>query len=234
MSEQPPAKKAKSGRAITHVLAIDVETSGGNVLNNFMPEFAAAFWRIGDRTPTATFYRCLAQPAGCEWSPDTMAQFWTNLEKGFDGKTPLEALRERQTVHAPLADPIVAMHDFVAWARGLEAAKAADEEIIIVSDTTGFDAQWISVYLARAGYDALETLMGQYRPLRDTNSFYFGMGRKMRKWGSEGVALEALGLTELPDWVKAYAHNHDPQSDANEIAATASFILAQLEPVEPA
>ncbi len=78
-------------------------------------------------------------------------------------------------------------------ARGLEAAKAAGEEIIIVSDTTGFDAQWLSVYLARAGYDALETLLGQYRPLRDTNSFYFGVGRKMHKWGSEGVALEALG-----------------------------------------
>lgn len=230
MSEQPQ-KKAKSGRAITHVLAIDVETTGGNVLKNWMPEFAAVFWRIGDRMPTATFYRCLAQPADTEWSPATLAQFWNNLDSGFDGKTPLEALRERQATHTPLADPVHAMDQFVAWARALEDAKAVDEEIIIVSDTTGFDAQWLSVYLARAGYDALETLFGQYRPLRDTNSFYFGMGRKMRKWGSEGVALAALGLTELPDWVKQFAHNHDPLSDANEIAATASFILALAEPV---
>lgn len=229
MSEQPQ-KKAKMGRSITHVLAIDVEASGGNVLENWMPEFAAAFWRIGDQKPTATFYRCLAQPAGCTWSPQSMVQFWTNLDKGFDGKTPLEALRDRQAMHEPLADPVQAMHDFVAWARGLEAAKAADEEIILATDTTGFDLSWIAVYLARAGYDGPESLFGQYRPARDTNSFYFGMGRKMRKWGSEGVALEALGLTELPAWVKQYAHNHDPQSDANEIAATASYILALAEP----
>jgi hypothetical protein len=237
MSESPekveptteqPKKKAKSGRGITHLLAVDVETAGANVLDNWMPEFAASFWRIGDRAPTATFYRCLAQPPGCGWAPETMSQFWTNPEKGFDGKTPLMALAERQAKHSPLCDPIGAMHEFVAWARSLEAAEAVDEEIMIVSDTTGFDAQWLAVYLARAGYQGLETLFGQYRPLRDTNSFYFGMGRKFAKWGSESVALEALGLLELPDWVKQYAHNHDPQSDANEIAATASFFLEQL------
>jgi hypothetical protein len=40
---------------------------------------------------------------------------------------------------------------------------------------------------------------------------------------------EALGLAELPDWVKHFQHNHDPQSDANQIAATASFFLSQIK-----
>jgi hypothetical protein len=169
MSDQPQ-KKAKKGRAITHILAIDVETSGGNVLKHWMPEVAGAFWRIGDHKPLATFYRCLAQPLDTEWSEGTLAQFWNNPEKGFDGKTPLQALHERQAAHAPLADPIQAMHDFVAWARALEAAKADDdEEIMIVTDTTGFDAAWLAVYLARAGYDGPETLFGQWRSKRSAS-----------------------------------------------------------------
>lgn len=230
MSEQAPKKK-KMGRAITHLLAIDVEATGDNVLEHWMPEFAGAYWRVGDQAPLQTFYRCLEAPPNTSWNPETRAQFWENKEKGFDGKTPLEALEERQKAAGTLCDPIEAMHQFVAWMRVIEAAKADDEEVIIVFDTTGFDAAWMAVYLARAGYGGLETIFGQYRPLRDTNSFYFGIGGKMRKWGSEGVALDALGIKELPAWVLQYAHNHDPLSDANEIAAVASFILSTAEPV---
>jgi hypothetical protein len=229
MTEQEPKKK-KMGRAITHVVAIDVEATGGNVLEHWMPEFAGSLWRVGDQSPSKTFYRCLEAPPGTTWCPATREQFWENKEKGFDGKTPLEALTERQKA-SKLCDPIEAMHEFVAWMRVIEASKADDDEVMIVFDTTGFDAAWMAVYLARAGYAGLETIFGQYRPLRDTNSFYFGMGWNMRKWGSEGVALEALGVKELPQWVTQYAHNHDPQSDANEIGAVASFILSTAEPV---
>lgn len=230
MSEQQHKKK-KRGREITHILALDIEATGGNVLKHWMPEFAASYWRIGEQTPTKTFYRCLAQPPDTEWCPSTRAQFWESKEKGFDGKTPLDALCERQKA-GELCDPIEAMHEFVAWARVLDASKQDGDEVMIVFDTTGFDAAWMAVYLARAGYAGLETLFGPYRPLRDTNSFYFGMGWTMRKWGSENVALEALGINDLPAWVLQYAHNHDPQSDANEIGAVASFILSQAEPLD--
>ena len=220
-------KKAELINAITHIIVFDVETTGPNVLRNWMPEFAGAYWRIGDRAPTETFYRGLLQPPATEWDATTLAEFWNHPDHGFDGMTPLEALLKRQSANVPLADPVQAMKDFAQWVQQLDAAKSSDEEIILVSDTTGFDAQWLAVYLARAGLPGPELLFGEYRPLRDTNSLFFGIAKTIDKWGSERAALAALNIDKMPDWVQQYAHNHDPLSDANSIAASASFLLTE-------
>ena len=62
MSSEPETKKVKRTRVVTHILAHDWETTGMNLLTHWAPEFGAALWKIGERQPEATFYRCPTLP----------------------------------------------------------------------------------------------------------------------------------------------------------------------------
>jgi hypothetical protein len=231
MTEQA-AKKAKKGLVATHMLTLDIETTGPNCMKHWMPEMGAAFWKIGDKEPISTFYRCMSSPSPTHgWSPRTLNDFWNNPAKGVDGLTPFKAYTRRRRAN-PEVTPTVAMNEFVAYARWIDAHLEPGEELIIVVDTAAFDTTFINVYLGSAmpeGPESLPELFGSYRAVRDITSFYFGMGGKLGFQGSESVALAAIEASKMPEWVQKYAHNHDPMSDANAIAAAASFILSKGE-----
>ena len=132
-----------------------------------------------------------------------------------------------------LVSPALAMGDFVYWVQAQERRlSAAGDKMVIVSDTSSFDGGVANYHLARYSPDLCSNLVditGQYRPTRDMSSFYFGVGKRFQVRGSTDTALETFGETTLPDWVKAYAHNHDPLSDANSIGAMASYFLSKCE-----
>lgn len=234
-TDKQPKKKQRPSHEVTHILVIDVETTGQNAVQNWMPEFAGVVWAIGAEEPVDSFYRVLKCPEGRTWCPVTKREFWEDAEKGHNGKTPMQLYEERRSAAgSEEANPDDAMAEFVAWAQQHERdVKKAGGKIIVVFDTAGFDATWMNVYLGqssqRTDCGSINYLFGQYRPTRDIDSFKFGMGRQLKVWGSEGVGLRAVGasIKGFPDWVEKHAHNHHPLSDAHNIAAQASFFLSK-------
>ena len=233
VSTDSVSKTVRPDRTVTYILAIDVETTGPNVLQHWMPEFGAVLWKIGEKEPANKFYACLAQPHGTDWDATTLSEFWNNESKGKDGKTPMELYKQRvaKTYQTPHGD---AMALFVKWARDIESSMQKGEKVLIVTDTAAFDTTWMNVYLARTvskhGCDSLNYLFGKYRPTRDIDAFKFGMGKHMKVWGSEQVALSSIdGIDEFPEWVTKHAHNHNPVSDAKNIAAQTAFFLSHCQ-----
>lgn len=230
MSDEPSAKKAKVKKhTVPYVIAYDIEATGMSQVRHWMPEFAASLWKVGEKQPEETFYRCMWQPPTTGWCPKTARQFWDKKEKGKDGKTPRELMLARAAT-TTVYDPRVAMADFVRWVRAIETRLAAQgDTVLLISDTAGFDAGMMNHYLATYCPDLCENMCditGSYRPIRDISAFYFGIGKSLQKHGSVENALHGFELTQLPDWVKVYEHNHDPLSDANSIGAVASFVLS--------
>lgn len=246
-AQQPKKAKPVAPRDITHVLAIDVEAAGPNVIRHFMPEFGAAIFKIGEwQKPLSTFYRALEQKnSGLDWDVATLAEYWHNPDKGIacygDGGrvistlTQFDALEARRRLHGTVPANKAA-REFVAWARSMNDTLGDDERMIVVTDTGAFDTVWINVMLGRADKEepaidcaGLNYLFGKYRPVRDLSSLYFGMAHRFARWGSERAALDKLGLPDFPDQVKAFAHDHNPLNDALSIGASAAYLLSYCE-----
>lgn len=221
---------------LTHIMCFDVETTGQNVHTSEILELAATVWKIGDKSPLSQLYYWFGTPK--KWCPKTREEFWDNPDKGENGLTPYEALKSRlyTTDIEPTSEALAAVK-LTAWAR--EWYKKTDGGIIVLTDTSGFDYQFITDLLSLVDHMptaldsdglspplSLSYLFGKYQPVRDINSWYLGMGGTMQKWGSRDRMLARLGV-EFPEWVAAYEHN--PQNDANSIAAMASFILSLEE-----
>lgn len=226
-----PAAAVVKQRAITHIIAIDIEATGPNTYANFMPEMAASFWRIGDTEPLDTFYAYIAQPQGTEWDEKCRVEFWTNPAKGQNGVTPLSAMNKRQLT-AEVKSPERAMRQFVSWAQRSKEMLGREDTVIVITDTNEFDTAFLNVYLGRHCAELcpnLNVLFGEYRSTRDIDAFYYGMGWQLKKWGAEETALGALNEKALPDWVLAYKATHNPLDDANAIGATASYLLSRCD-----
>lgn len=214
----------------THVIAVDVETSGPNLKKNFMPEFSASFLKIGQKTPIGTFYRLLKQPEGREWSQKTLAEFWNKPDAENNNIPPIIGFLEREQREEKV-DLAEAMDAFVDWIRECQKeVEAAKGLLLIITDTSGFDVKWIDYYLSHYSTkaDSLDEALGYYQPTRDISSFMLGVGRKLKAFKSSETAFNVLGTNKEECWGTSFAHNHDPQSDANHIAATASFVLARI------
>lgn len=219
-------------RGVKYLLAFDVEATGMSLTQHWMPEFGAAFWKVGDKEPLGIFYRALTQPEGTSWCALTRAQFWDNPKKGANGETPFATLEKRLATRV-LVEPAEAMRDFVDFVQSCNRiAAAAGETMVCITDTAAFDGGVMNYYLSKFCADKctyMGDITGEYRPVRDISGFYYGVGKCLQKYDSVETALEVLGIDKVPDWVKEYAHNHDPLSDACSIAATASFILAACD-----
>lgn len=232
MSGEPQNKRAKKSRhEATHVIAIDVETTGPNVVTNYMTDFGASCWKIGETNPIATFYTALQQPPGTKWDELTSKEFWDNPAKGVNGVPPRVDLEKRLAGNV-LLTPEAGMHRFVLWARELHQGLGDGELIIVISDTADFDSTFINYYLGRYVGEtcpSLTRLFNEYRPTRDIDSFYHGTGFRLARWDAEASAMQALDVKELPSWVTAYESAHNPLADANVIGAKASYLLMMLD-----
>lgn len=243
MSE-PELKKARGADAplLTHVLAVDVEASGPKFLENDVTEFAACVFRIGEwAEPVATFYRALRERDDdgktIAWDLDTLNEYWLQSNDdapvvGGRAQTRLDLLNARKDQHGTFSRKEAA-DEFVAWARAENEKLAADEKMVVVTDTAAseFDTVWMNVMLAKASMRgdgkamSLASLFGEYRCVRDVSSFYFGVARKFELWGSEKAAADALGIKDLPQEVKRFKHDHNPLNDALSIGSKLSYFL---------
>lgn len=214
---------------ITHVLAFDIETTGPNVVTNWMNEFGAAVFRVGDNEAIEAIYRNIAQPPNTEWDPKTMEEFYKSVPAdSADDKTLLDLYEERKKKHA-VVSPEKAMTDFIVWARRINDSLLPDEKMIVITDTVAFDTVFFNYYLSKytpSRCCSLLNLFGKYQVTRDISSFFCGLGRRLGTDGSSRSALNSLVMDKFPAWVEKHKHNHDPLSDAQHIGAMASFMIA--------
>ena len=227
---------------LTHILCLDVETTGQSPRTSDMLELAACVWEIGSQAPKDRKYYFFGFE-DVKWCPVTWDEFWNNQDKGKDGKTPVQRLRERIRDDGVKATTIgEAAVDFMLWAR--EWYKRTDGKIIVLTDTSGFDYAFVSDMLARIvalpdkAEDktlplSLSYLMGKYQPVRDINSWYLGMGGTLQKYGARDLMVARLDI-EWPDWVLKWDHDHNPQNDCAGIAAKAAYVLSLEQEKQPA
>lgn len=233
--QQKKTRKTSNANHVLHkhgvdyVIVFDCEMSGPNPRNFFMFELAATLWRLGDKEPLDElyFYFGLDGP----WDARTVREMWDNTAHGSDGKTPLMLLRERVAREGtPKTTEGQAAVKLTSWAR--EWYKKTDGKILCVTDTPGFDYQFITHMLASITTlptgeqppHSLNYLFGEYQPVCDIDSFYMGVGCSLQKWSSCDKMIQKYDML-YPDWVAAYKHNHDPRSDARSIAAKLSCLF---------
>lgn len=227
-----------SSQPVKYIIAYDVEATGQSSTHH-MVELGAVFWKVGEETPRDTFYAYLGLDG--EWCERTKREFWDNTDQRKDGKTPLQALKERLDAEAPKQQTEEEVANaFVKWAR--ERNKEVEGDVILVSDTGGFDYLRLSILLEKCTGVAKDAdypdcfpmgplyLFGKYRPTRDTSSFMMGAGGALLKWSSKERLLGAIG--EIPKWVTDFDHSHHPLDDACSIAATFSWVLTELANME--
>ena len=226
-TDEPAPKKIKTLDEITHILVVDIETTGPNVKQHYMPEFGVSFWKIGDKEPLATHHFTLHAPENTGWDAQTREEFWDNPAKGEDKKTtPMEALKKR-LLEKPPQHIYSAMRKFVDFAKECDAV--ANGKLVIVFDTAEFDSTFMNYYLAAwTEVPSLTRLFGAYRSTRDIDSFYYGVGGYLKFWGAEEVALSGMNINAFPDWVNAFKATHNPLDDANFIGAKASYVLSTV------
>lgn len=218
---------------ITHVLVFDVETSGQNPRFFDLVEIAATIWELGAKEPTCELHFFFG--LNKRWCVRTMEEFWNNPEKGVDGKTPMKAMRDRLCAEkTPVASEGEAAMRLTTWAR--DAYRVFGGKIMVVTDTPGFDYQFITHLLAciqelpggtnEQPPSSLNYLFGKYQPVCDINSFYKGVGGSLQKHGARDKMIAKFDI-EYPEWVTQHEHNHDPRSDARSIAAKLSFLFCR-------
>jgi hypothetical protein len=209
---------------MSYYLAIDVEASGGSHTRNFVPCLGAALVDVKGLKVMDTFFAFLEQPENTEWDDRSLREFWLKKDNiGWYGdilralKDPAKARPVRET-----------MLEFVMWARAW-VAKLGFENVVVISDTAGFDAGWFD-HLLPAPHTMLY-LLGDYKPVRDVSSWYMGIARctpETSLWGSFKRAHIALGLGEvLPTF--EYVHDHRPDNDAAHIGLCAAYIANAVD-----
>lgn len=199
---------------MTRYLVIDVEAKGSNIVRNNMLCFGAAIGDAATGEVTDEFLVFLRQERDDDWEPRCLTEFWDRPN--------MVATKELILARcaAEGVESAEAMHRFRAWVLDRPAAHLAD--MIVVTDTAGFDVGFLNYHLGRAdpalGMPAsMDYLFGGYRPIRDVSSFHMGVARQTPDrglWGAEAAAAKALGVVIPPN---PYTADHLPNNDAKAI-----------------
>jgi len=241
-SKRPVDHSTPDPKTPTHVMSFDVEALGQTPRVSGMVELAACVWKIGeDHLSDSKYFFFGTDARRC---PRTWDEFWNNREKSSTNETPWDNLQVRLQLEKLYKYMLgEAAAELVAWAR--EWYQRTDGLIIVITDTPGFDYQFISDMLAcletmpgslssseESGASppySLNYLFGKYQPVCDINSFYKGQGGVLCKWGARRGMEEKLAV-QKPKWLLYYedAYDHNPVNDACAIAARAAFYLGIL------
>lgn len=211
---------------MSHYLAIDVEATGENYINNFMPCFGACIVDVKEQKVVDKFlvYFKNSNQKEKSWDKRCLKEFWLKEENKTIYKDMLQKM-ENEGISEQIG-----MSNFIKWV--LKNSKKC-EKLVVITDTGGFDVGWLNYYLSRyiTEYDtSMNYITGKYQPIRDMSSFYMGIGKctpNMSLWGSEKMALKGLGIKKLPKF--EVEHDHNPQNDAITIGLTAAFFANHLE-----
>ena len=193
-----------------YVLTIDIETSGPSTVIHDLLAYGAVVMRISDKEIMSRL-KVYIKPRGgsIRWDHDT-EEFWN---KNMKVKTEMLAGIEREGKMRHEA------------ARALfEWVKAFGEDInkknTVVTDTAGFDVEFMNLLLTESGYPAIKLIFGEYRPIFDSTSYHRGVGGMLYSdgpWGSDASACKTLGLPDLEKQCP-FPSDHDPINDASSIA----------------
>jgi hypothetical protein len=170
----------------------------------------------------STFEAFVMPPEGvdgmvCEES--CMREFWDKPENAAMKKQTWDGLREKGVSNQ------VAMRRLVDWKNKFSQDILINT--VVISDNPSYDVGVMNTCLAQAGFKGWNYLLtGEYMSVLDTNSFYDGVAGVLPGdshmvdgvyKSSEKLAAAALGMPGLID-NNPYVHNHDPVSDACNIA----------------
>lgn len=186
-------------------LIIDIETMGQDQLENGMLCVGAC---IGDPEINKIideFEVYIKLEPDKTWEQRCLDEFWNKnlkIKEAILSKIESEGLPANE-----------AMKKFYDWIHNRDYVK----NIIIMTDTSGFDIGFLNNYLSKAKLPSVNYLLGEYRPTRDSSSFHMGVAKKLPcdgLWGAESAAAEKLGIS-LGD--NPYIADHTPKNDAKSI-----------------
>lgn len=221
------------------LLGIDVETSGPDMIRNFLVAIGACVVQVdGNRVcdEEDKFLVYLQPPPGTGWDPVCLADFWNSPRKSIDGKTQLQLLYESYAHHVTWS-PKDAMNRFASW---LHAMSFKYPRMVLITDTAGYDVAWLDYALQRFAHQkpfpSLAYCTGAYRTIRDVSSWYRGIGKQSAHQTmteaepSDILALKTLShgnTTEFPDF--KVQHTHNPLDDALLMTHKAVHITQLLD-----
>lgn len=164
---------------VRQLLVIDIETTGQNRFQHWMPCFAAAVVLQDGSSPTEGQFICyLQQPPNTGWDEVCVRKFWRNRKKAVGGQLLVERL-EAEAERCGRWEPALAMSRFVGW---LERTVKRWPSLQVASDNPAYDIAWIDHYLQlycpRA--PSMSYCTGDWRPILDIRSYAAGRGTALR------------------------------------------------------
>ncbi len=213
-------------------IAFDVETIGGCLTKNAMPELGAVAMAVEDvdkRRVLARFEGHMNIPKGRGFEPQCEKEFW-------DVHKP----REKAKILACQTSPEAVMRSFVQWVFEVRKRYAGGDSsrVRFVTDAAYFDAAWVSQYLTTyADHYPLHTFFSdnersRFNTVIDTNAFFRGIARASLndeiyfKFSSSAAVRTALNIpdTEQPD----VDHDHRAVHDAENIMKEYLIVMKYL------
>jgi hypothetical protein len=223
---------------MTHFLSIDVESSGQDMLSNFVVAIGACVLEVARNLVVEpsedTFLVYLEPPPGTSWDAHCLSRFWNRSKHGE--ATPLQQLEEQRRQHG-VWQAAHGIQQFVFWVRRM-AFKYPN--LIVISDTASFDFAWIDFYIQRYSpqpriFPSLSYCTGHYRPPRDITSFFAGLARTLPHPSMSAQRIALTALTTLEENPKArfpdfkVNHDHHPMHDAMLTAHQAAHLTNLLK-----
>lgn len=211
---------------MSHYLVIDVETSGADLVKNFLLATGACVVdsKTGCIDKSDEFLVYYQKPLETDFEQRCRVEFWDKKNE-FSEYTNMKLLEIQQQKFG-IVDPTEGTEKFQDYLE--EMAKKYVNDLVIITDTAGFDVAWINYYLGKFSSSkrilSLNYVTGKYQPTRDVTSFYMGIGCHLPEdglWGSKEVALSILN-GKFPDF--KVEHDHNPLNDAKTIAMQATYI----------
>lgn len=202
-------------------VAMDGEWTGDDLALNGMTQFGFAWVDLRGERVLSTFSSYTALDEGVAWNEQTLREFW------LDPLRPQNRVLYERTLEALKSAPTKKQAGvaFMAWFNA--CMKRFGSDGVLLSDTGGND--WARIARILPAGVSFQSIFGDYRPSRDTSSFFMGVAgctTYESVKGSERRALDALGIAQFPDF--GYNELHNPMHDAANIALRFAFIQNQL------
>jgi hypothetical protein len=194
---------------ITHLLAIDVETSGMGLRSNFLIQIGAALIDYNTGTRVDGFSSYLQQPENTIWEPRCVEEFWSKHPVVW--KTAQEGI-------ATASPSFIVRQNFIDWVTN--ACK--DRNVQIIFDTAGFDQAWMDYFL---GDVSCLYITGKYRQPIDFSSYLCGLTECGFDQNPKKVYCERHVMIDWPKWEEK--HDHNAINDATCIGRDAWYIFKQ-------
>ncbi len=219
------------------LVAFDVEATGmlmsGPHANAMVELGACAMFSDNRHTELGRFSAQMRVPDGRAWEKHCVEEFWDVVEGMPQKKKEIEVCK---------TEPEEVMRAFIDWVEALvkDHANGDAKRIQFVSDTAGFDAGWVNMYLAEyAHHQPLDTFFDGHRAVLDTSSFAAGVTRhtdadKLKfmtdtgaKWYKVSAAARAA-LRVPSDIVPITKHDHTAVNDARHLLETHLILLEHM------